>query len=124
MGVSRLVRCAGSGSARAAPAGGFPPLPSLGQRDARVRVVDHGDRYGRDPAGPLPTSGTGKTDTSCRRTNGERFAALREKFPNWVAALNRNKCLALARRLLYAVLRDVALRELAEMHGKGPRMTT
>jgi len=45
--------------------------------------------------------------------NGERFAALREKFPNWGAALNRNKCLALARPLLYGLLR-----------GEGPRMTT
>ena len=59
------------------------------------------------PAGPLPTSGTGKTETSCRRMNGERFAALREKFPNWGAALNRNKCLALARPLLYGLLRGV-----------------
>ncbi len=56
--------------------------------------------------------------------NGERFAALRENFPNSVAGLNRNKCLALAPALRYAVLRDVALRELPEMHGKGPRMTT
>ncbi len=39
--------------------------------------------------------------------NGERFAALREKFPNWGAALNRNKCLALARPLLYGLLRGV-----------------
>jgi len=54
----------------------------------------------------------------------ERFAALREKFPNWGAALNRNKCLALARPLLYALLRGVALRELAEMRGTGPLMTT
>jgi len=39
--------------------------------------------------------------------NGERFAALRENFANSVAASNRNKCLALARPLLYGLLRGV-----------------
>ncbi len=38
--------------------------------------------------------------------NGEQFAALREKFPNWGAPLNRNKCLALARPLLYGLKID------------------
>ena len=38
--------------------------------------------------------------------------------------LNRNKRLASAHPLHYAILRGVALRELAKMHGKGPRMTT
>ncbi len=85
----------------------------FGHRDARARVVNHGDRYGRDPAGPLRTSGTDKTETSCRRINGERFAALREKFPNCGAVLNRNKCLALARPLLYAPQR-CALRESSQ----------
>ena len=38
--------------------------------------------------------------------------------------MNRNKFLGLARPLLSAILRGVALRALAEMHGNGPRMTT
>ena len=38
--------------------------------------------------------------------------------------MNRNKCLALARPLLYALPSDDASKDLAKMHGKGPRMTT
>ncbi len=38
--------------------------------------------------------------------------------------MNRNKCLALARPLLYALPSGDASKDLAKMHGKGPRMTT
>src|SRR6267142_3805876 len=53
-----------------------------------------------------------------------RFATLREKFASCIAVSNRNACLALARALLYVTIGGLQLRQLEEMTGSGPSMTT